>query len=60
MTVVIDDVYTEVDDSRGGPPSSETAQAPCESSNLQDRDGEKTLADQVRRLEVRQLRLLAD
>jgi hypothetical protein len=60
MTVVIDDVYAEVDDSRGGPPPSETAQAPCESSNLQDRDSEKSLADQIHRLEVRQLRLMAD
>ena len=58
MGVVIDDVFTEIENLEGG--KNTEAQPPCESSNIQDRESEKMLYDQIQRLEKRQLRLLAD
>jgi len=58
MSVVIDDVFTEIDNPQGG--TNAAAQPPIDSSNLQDRESEKMLYDQIQRLEKRQLRLLAD
>jgi len=58
MSLVIDDVFTEIDNFEGK--TNENAKPPCESSNIQDRESEKILYDQIQRLEKRQLRLLAD
>jgi len=60
MSVVIDEVHTEVESPRDQAGSEEPEQSPCESQALQDREAEKMLKDQLHRLEKRQLRLLAD
>jgi len=58
MSILIDEVYTEVSNPRRKTPREGRSQV--ESACLMDGDSEKMLCDQITRLATRQLRLSAD